>query len=106
MAKYESNTLHIAYLILNGLEKGKKVDPEALNVEEDKWYEVVDSLLDEGYIKGIEVKKDILGNRHVHLENAKITLSGATYLHENSVMVKIGKKIGTVVEIAAKMLMP
>ena len=47
MAKYESNTLHVAYLILNALEKGKNASPEALNVEEDKWYEVIETLLDE-----------------------------------------------------------
>lgn len=106
MAKYESNTLHVAYLILNALEKGKNASPEALNVEEEKWYEVIETLLDEGYIKGVTVKKDIIGNRHVHLEDARITLQGATYLQENSAMVKIAKAIGTGVEIAAKTVIP
>lgn len=102
------NTLHIAYKILYSLEhKGKAdymgqvISPEKLGVEPEKWAEVLQSLADEGYVSGVKTGKDILGNPYYNIKNAKITLNGAEYLHENSAMRKIAAIATDIIEIAA-----
>lgn len=100
------NTLHIAYKILYSLEHeekadymGKLISPAALDVPEDKWLEVLQTLLDEGYISGVKIGKDVLGNQYVDVKHAKITMKGAEYLSENSVMKKIGQTVTDVITI-------
>lgn len=100
------NTLHIAYKILYSLEHEKKTDymgklisPAALDVPEDKWQEVLETLVDEGYISGVKFGKDILGNEFVDVKHAKITMKGAEYLSENSAMKKIGQTVTNVVTV-------
>lgn len=100
------NTLHIAYKILYSLEHEKKADymgklisPAALDVPEDKWLEVLQTLLDEGYISGVKIGKDVLGNQYADVKHAKITMKGAEYLSENSVMKKIGQTVTDVITI-------
>lgn len=102
------DTLEIAYRILDSLETGKKCDymgkiigPEALGVDTDKWLDVIRNLLDEGYIAGIEIKEDILGNTRVNIASARITLKGAEYLKSNGAMMKFAKIASNVIEIAA-----
>lgn len=101
------DTLQIAYQILNSLETGKKADymgvlisPDKLKISEDEWLDVMRSLLDEGYIAGVSIKKDIIGNTNVDIENARITLKGAEYLHHNSAMKRIGRIASNVITIA------
>lgn len=91
-------TLEIAYKILYSLETGKKADymgklisPEKLDVPEDKWLDVMQTLSDEGYISGISIKENILGETKVDIKRAMITIKGAEYLHENNAMKKFGK---------------
>lgn len=100
-------TLQIAYKILYELEhnktdtyKGLLISPEKLNVDSDKWLEVVQSLVDEQYITGVRVSRNIMGETMVDIKNARITLKGAEYLQENSVMKKIGKVATDVITIA------
>lgn len=100
------NTLQIAYKILYSLEHkktaaymGALISPEKLKIPEDKWLDVVRSLLDEGYIAGVKLNTDILGNQMADIENARITLKGAEYLRENSTMRKIARIATDVVEI-------
>lgn len=102
------DTLKIAYKILYGLEhKGKTdymgavISPAKLGVPEDKWLEVIQSLLAEGYVYGVKIQKDILGNQMVDIKTARITIKGAEYLHENSTMRKFAKIATDVIEIAA-----
>lgn len=92
------DTLQIAYKILRSLEDKTKADymgqiisPAKLGVPEEKWLEVIQSLLDEGYIFGVKLSKDILGNQLVDVKNARITLKGAEYLRDNKVMRKFAK---------------
>lgn len=100
------DTLQIAYKILHSLETGKKADymgklisPQALGIEDDKWLDVMQSLLDEGYIAGVKISKDLLGNAVVNIASARITLKGAEYLQENSVMQKIGRIATDVIQV-------
>lgn len=100
------DTLQIAYKILYSLEHKKKADymgqlisPAALDVPEDKWLDVLQALLDEGYISGAKTGKDILGNQYADVKNAKITMRGAEYLRENSTMRKFAKVATDVITI-------
>lgn len=100
------DTLQIAYKILHSLEDKKQADymgqiisPSALGVEENKWLEVIQSLLDEGYIAGVKLSKDILGNQMVDVKNARITLKGAEYLRDNNAMRKFAKVATDVITI-------
>lgn len=92
------NTLHVAYQILYSLEHKKKADymgviisPERLKISESEWLDVLQTLSEEGYISGVEIKEDILGNVNADIENIRITMKGAEYLHENSTMKAIAK---------------
>lgn len=100
------DTLQIAYKILYSLEHKKKADymgqiisPAALDVPADKWLDVLQTLLDEGYVSGARVGKDILGNQYADVKNIKITVKGAEYLSENSTMRKIAKVATDVITI-------
>ena len=100
------DTLQIAYKILYGLEHkdsadtiGSQIGPEKLGVPGDKWYEVLQTLIDEGYVSGIRAYKDILGNQTVEMDKARITMKGAEYLHENSTMKKFAKAASDVITI-------
>lgn len=100
------DTLQIAYKILYSLEHKKKADymgqiisPAALDVPEDKWLDVLQTLLDEGYVSGAKVGKDILGNQYADVKNIRITVKGAEYLSENSTMRKIAKVATDVITI-------
>lgn len=100
------DTLQTAYKILYSLEHKKKADymgvligPEKLGVPEDKWLDVLRALLDDGYIAGVKLQQDILGNQMVDIENARITLKGAEYLRENSVMAKFAQAATNIISV-------
>lgn len=100
------DTLQIAYKILYALENGKDADykgqlisPATLKVPEDKWLEVVGSLVDEGYVSGVKIYEDVIGNTCVDISKAKITIKGAEYLQENSAMAKFAKVATDVITI-------
>lgn len=101
------DTLEIAYKILYGLEHKEKTEymgavigPEKLNVPTRKWLEVMEQLLEEGYISGARIFTDILGETHADIKKCKITMKGAEYLKENSVMRKFAKIATNVIAIA------
>lgn len=103
------DTLQIAYKILYALEHGKGADykgqlisPEKLKVPEDKWLDVVGSLVDEGYVSGVKMYTDIMGNTCVNISKARITLKGAEYLQENSAMAKFAKVATEVIKIGKR----
>lgn len=102
----EMNTLQIAYKILYSLEHKNKVDymgqiigPVALDVPEEEWIDVLQMLLEEGYISGAKIGKDILGNQYADIKNVKITLKGAQYLSENSAMKRFARVATDVITI-------
>ncbi len=100
------DTLKTAYKILYSLEHKKKADymgelisPAKLDVSEGEWLDVIRSLLDEGYIAGVKIQMDIIGNQMVDIENARITLKGAEYLRENGAMRKFAQIATDVISI-------
>ena len=83
----------IAYKILKKLNNkynenytfiGELISPEVLKCNPLEWRDVMEELYREGYITGIYVNTDILGNKEFNIANAKITLKGADYLKTNS----------------------
>ena len=100
------DTLQTAYKILYSLEHKKKADymgvlisPAKLGVSEAEWLDVIQALLDEGYISGVKIQKDLLGDQMVDIEHARITLKGAEYLRDNSAMRKIAQVATDVISI-------
>ena len=100
------NTLKAAYRILNALEHkdreraiSAQIGPAAIGMEQADWLEVMQSLLDEGYITGVKIITDMLGETSVDMRQARITLKGAEYLHENSAMKKIADLAADIISI-------
>ncbi len=85
------------YKILTALEKAMdlpefdimQVGPDALGVSKERWSRYLEMMADVGYIKGVAIKRDILGELCVDARNIRITLKDLEYLQENSMMRKI-----------------
>lgn len=85
------------YKILTALEKAMdlsefdimQVGPDALCVTPERWSRYLEMMADVGYIKGVAIRRDILGEICVDAKEIRITLKGLEYLQENSVMRKI-----------------
>ena len=103
-----TDTLQIAYKILYALEHknmqeytGTLISPEAVSAKPEKWLDVMQNLNDDGLIAGIEITSDITGGVYVDIEHARITLKGAQYLKENSIMAKIGGVASNVINVGS-----
>ena len=51
----------------------------------------MEMLADAGYIKGVQLTRDMAGNYLANVKGIRITLSGLEYLQENSIMQRIYK---------------
>ena len=95
------------YKILSALEKAMdlpefdimQVGPETLGVSSERWARYLEMMSDVGYIKGVAIKRDILGETRVDATDARITLKGLEYLQENSIMQKVYRAAKGVKEI-------
>ena len=95
------------YKILSALEKAMdlpefdimEVGPEKLGVSNERWSRYIEMMADVGYIKGVSIHRDILGEMCVDAENVRITLEGLEYLQENSLMRKIYNAAKGITEI-------
>ena len=102
------DTLETAYKILYSLEHKEKpeymgqiIGPDKLGVSDAEWLSVVKLLLDDGYIAGITIKRNIIGETKVDISDAHITLKGATYLQENSGFARFRRTATDVISIAS-----
>lgn len=85
------------YKILTALEKAmdlpefdiSQINHEALGVSEERWARYIEMMSDVGYIKGVELKRNVLGETIVNVHDMRITLKGLEYLQENSIMQKM-----------------
>ena len=95
------------YKILTALEKAMdlpefdimEVGPKKLCVSGERWSRYIEMMVDVGYIKGVSVHRDILGEICVDAKNIRITLKGLEYLQENSVMRKLYNTAKGITEI-------
>ena len=85
------------YKILSTLEKAMDlpefdisvIDYKTLGVSKERWSRYIEMMADVGYIKGVRVGTNIIGETIVECDNIRITLKGLEYLQENSIMKKI-----------------
>ncbi len=78
-----------------------RLSAEALNISENRRIRVLEMLIKEGYIDGVDVTRSIDGNVLLSMNAPRITLKGLEYLQENSMMAKtarIAKGIAEVVK--------
>jgi len=84
------------YWILSRLEKDldapkadvSKFDHEALGISEERWNHYMEMMADCGYIKGVTVKRTVVGDTVCECQDIRITLKGLEYLQENRLMRK------------------
>ena len=100
------DTLHIAYKILYSLEHedradymGLVVSPEKLKVSETEWLKVIRILSNDGYISGVQIQKNVLGETEVDIQDISITMKGGEYLRENNIMKQIAKVATNIISI-------
>ena len=100
------DTLHIAYKILYSLEHedradymGLVVSPEKLKVSETEWLKVIRILSNDGYISGVQIQKNVLGETEVDIQDISITMKGVEYLRENNTMKQIAKVATNIISI-------
>jgi len=102
-----TETLEAAYKILSAFEYhdpevplGAEIAPEVLGIDPLRWRDVMQSLIDEGYITGVRIRPDENGVPCARLRGARITLKGAQYLAENSFMQKIARTAGDLIRLS------
>lgn len=104
----KNDYFEIAYKILSYLydcfREGARADisvygAEALSINKGYWTNVMESLADEGYIKGIEIIKSAGGRTGIANIDLKITQSGIIFLQENTSIAKAKKALKTAKEI-------
>ena len=85
------------YVILAALEKAmdvpdfdlEQIGHTELEMSKERWSKYIEMMADAGYIKGVTVKRNVLGQTSVEDNGVQITLKGLEYLRENSTMQKI-----------------
>lgn len=85
------------YKILTALEKAmdlpefdiEQVGCEKLGVSKERWTRYIEMMSDVGYVKGVTITHNILGETDIDVSNIKITLKGLEYLQENHIMHKL-----------------
>lgn len=76
-------TLDTAYRILYALEHKTgvpEIGPAKIKTDPEKWAEVLQGLIDEGYISNVDIRENILGEKEINTDRARITLKGAEYM--------------------------
>ena len=96
------------YKILTALERAmdypefdavQQIGQDALGVIPERWGRYIEMMVDVGYIKGASISRDILGETHVNVKDARITLKGLEYLQKNSIMRRLYQAAKGVKEI-------
>lgn len=92
------NNFKIIYKILSVLEKAidlpefefdLMLNERTLNITRKRLLAYLEMLSDDGYIKGINIKENIIGDMEADTSNIKITLKGLEYLQTNSTIRQI-----------------
>jgi hypothetical protein len=98
----------IVYQILSylyeSMKAGVEISEEAYSAEMYKipqtyWDSIIRELIENGYVKGIKVRKYAAGAVFEHLNEAEITSMGVEYLQENKQMKKVYRFLKGIKEI-------
>lgn len=76
----------------------EQISAERVGLSEERWKRCMEILVDEGFVKGAIIEKDMAG-MDVEFGDVTITLAGLEYLHNNSIMKKVHNAAKGVVEI-------
>ena len=66
-----------------------RISSQALGLTENRWESLMETLVSEGYVDGIKIRRFVDGYVEMCMINPRITLKGLEYLKENSSMKKI-----------------
>lgn len=75
------------------------VSYERLKIPERYWAQVIDNMLEKGYITGVSVLPVLGNNKIVKWIDPMITQDGVQFLQENSLMSKAKEMLKTIKEI-------
>lgn len=92
-----TDNLKFIYKILRTLEAAmdysefdiSQISAEKLGISQERWARYIEMMTDVGYIKGIRVYKDTIGDIEIEDNGIRITLKGLEYLSENSIMQRL-----------------
>lgn len=73
--------------------------PEALGINNGYWANVIESIVNEGYITGVSTIPSLGGIIGIRTDNIKITQKGIEFLQENSQMAKVREFLRTAKDI-------
>lgn len=62
------------------------ISPQTLGISENRWTHLIEMLVNDGYIQGIDIKYGAQGDAMLSISNIRITIRGLEYLEENSLM--------------------
>lgn len=65
-----------------------KISAGALGIPDEYWIDVIEELVDHGYVKGFEVVRYFSGARDVASDRPRVTMEGVAFAQENSMMGK------------------
>lgn len=80
-----------------------EISPEAFGINQGYRDEILEELLDEGYVKGFKVKQYITGKVLSDLENITITPKGIEYVQDNSKMKKVAETLKDVAGLSLEL---
>ncbi len=60
---------------------------DALAIPHEYWMDVVEELVDHGYVKGIAVQR-FLGGRGIDIDRPRVTMEGVAFAQENTMMAR------------------
>lgn len=95
------------YKILSRLEKAmdysefdiSQISASSLKVSEERWARYIEMMLDVGYIKGVSIVRNVLGEINIEDDGIRITLKGLEYLNENTFMKRAYRTARGVTEV-------
>lgn len=101
------DNLRIVYRILSIIEKKmeytqfdlSQLSPSSLGVSLELRNNLLCSIISAGYVEGATIKRNVLGEISIDLENARLSIAGMEYLSENSVMQKIARAAKGIAEV-------
>lgn len=79
----------------------EQVSPEHLKVSEERYNRYLKMMADVGYIKGVQITKNITGETQIDADEVRITLKGLEYLQENNIMRKMYQTAKGIKEIVS-----
>lgn len=94
------NQLKIVVSVLKEISEGNHPKAQDYGVENERYWEILDAMQDDGLIKNVRFSRGGQGNKVLmaFADDAVITIKGMEYLNSNSILVKTYKGLKEVRE--------